>query len=59
MSQIDEVNQKGETFASIGRRMGGDPYTVKKYTNQDEFKKRETKAKVPCDGSLSLFWISG
>ncbi|WP_289890902.1 hypothetical protein [Virgibacillus pantothenticus] len=47
MSQIDEVNQKGETFASIGRRMGGDPYTVKKYTNQDEFKKKRNKSESP------------
>ncbi|MBR7554517.1 hypothetical protein ACFFJI_09700 [Allobacillus sp. GCM10007491] len=38
VAQIDyirlEVNQKGETYASVGKRMGIDPRTVNKYTNQ-------------------------
>lgn len=43
-----EVNQKGETYASIGRRMGVDPRTVNKYANQGEFKKKEKqKRKSP------------
>ncbi|MRI68790.1 IS21 family transposase [Gracilibacillus thailandensis] len=45
VAQIDyirhEVNQKGETYASIGRRMGIDPRTVTKYANQEEFKRKE------------------
>lgn len=43
-----EVNQKGETYASVGRRMGVDPRTVNKYANQDEFKRKEKqKRKSP------------
>src|SRR5699024_8167383 len=52
VAQIDyiryEVNQKGENYASIGRKMGIDSRTVKKYANQDEFKKKEKqKRKSP------------
>jgi len=36
-----EANQKGEDYADIGRRMKVDPRTVRKYANQEEFKKRE------------------
>ncbi|MFZ2462903.1 MAG: hypothetical protein WAW77_04620 [Caldibacillus thermoamylovorans] len=47
MAQINyvrhEVNQKGETYASVGRRMGVDPRTVSNYANQDEFNRKETK----------------
>ncbi|QHS23463.1 IS21 family transposase [Virgibacillus sp. MSP4-1] len=43
-----EVNQKGETYASVGRKMGIDPRTVNKYANQEEFKKKEKqKRKAP------------
>jgi transposase len=45
VAQIDyirhEVNQKGETYASVGRKMGIDPRTVTKYANQEEFKQKE------------------
>ncbi|WP_130860725.1 IS21 family transposase [Gracilibacillus phocaeensis] len=45
VAQVDyirhEVNQKGETYASVGRRMGIDPRTVTKYANQEEFTKKE------------------
>lgn len=52
VAQIDyirhEVNQKGETYASVGRRMGVDPRTVNKYANQDEFNRKEKqKRKSP------------
>lgn len=36
-----EVNQKGETYAHVARKMEVDPRTVKKYANQEEFKKKE------------------
>ncbi|MFD1708515.1 IS21 family transposase [Siminovitchia sediminis] len=36
-----EVNQKGESYASVARKMGIDPRTVSKYANQDEFPKKE------------------
>lgn len=43
-----EVNQKGETYASVGRRMDVDPRTVSKYANQDEFNRKEKqKRKSP------------
>lgn len=41
-----EVNQKGETYASVGRRMDVDPRTVNKYANQEEFKQREKQKRV-------------
>ena len=45
VAQIDyirhEVNQKGETYARVGRKMGIDPRTVSKYANQEEFNKKE------------------
>src|SRR5690625_2368799 len=52
VAQIDyirhEANQKGETYSSIGRKMGVDPRTVKKYANQEEFKRKEKqKRKSP------------
>ncbi len=52
VAQIDyirhEVNQKGETYASVGRKMGIDPRTVTKYANQEEFKQKEKqKRKSP------------
>nr|WP_289037935.1 IS21 family transposase [uncultured Allobacillus sp.] len=52
VAQIDyirhEANQKGETYASVGKRMGIDPRTVNKYANQEEFKKKEKqKRKSP------------
>ena len=52
VAQIDyirhEVNQKGETYASVSRRMGVDPRTVNKYANQEEFKRKEKqKRKSP------------
>lgn len=54
MAQIDyirhEVNQKGDTYASVGRRMGIDSRTVCKYATQKEFKKREKQSRL-CDGS--------
>lgn len=49
VAQIDyirhEANQKGETYASIGRRMGVDPRTVKKYANQEEFTRKEKQTR--------------
>ncbi|MCK0473035.1 IS21 family transposase [Halalkalibacter sp. APA_J-10(15)] len=52
VAQIDyirhEVNQKGETYASVGKRMGIDPRTVNKYANQEEFKQKDKqKRKSP------------
>lgn len=52
VAQIDyirhEVNQKGETYASVGRKMGVDPRTVSKYANQDDFNRKEKqKRKSP------------
>src|SRR5690625_7702417 len=52
VAQIDyirhEANQKGETYSSIGRKMGVAPRTVKKYANQEEFKRKEKqKRKSP------------
>src|SRR5690625_3585924 len=44
-----EVNQKGDFYASVARRMGIDSRTVKKYANQEEFKvrqKQKRKARV-------------
>lgn len=53
VAQIDyirhEVNQKGETYADVARRMEVDPRTVSKYANQEEFKrkkKQKRKARV-------------
>lgn len=53
VAQIDyirhEVDQKGETYADVARRMGVDPRTVSKYANQEEFqkkKKQKRKARV-------------
>jgi transcriptional regulator with XRE-family HTH domain len=51
VAQIDyirhEVNQKGETYADVARRMEVDPRTVSKYANQEEFKrKRKQKRKA-------------
>src|SRR5690625_284223 len=53
VAQIDyirhEVNQKGERYADVARRMGVDPRTVTKYANQEEFegkKKQKRKARV-------------
>jgi transposase len=52
VAQIDyirhEVNQKGETYSGVARRMGIDPRTVKKYANQEEFnRKQPQKRKAP------------
>ncbi|MCG1030334.1 IS21 family transposase [Virgibacillus halodenitrificans] len=52
VAQIDyirhEVNQKGETYANVGKRMGIDPRTVNKYANQEVFEKKEKqKRKSP------------
>jgi transcriptional regulator with XRE-family HTH domain len=33
-----EVNQKGDSYANVARRVGVDPRTVQKYANQEEFK---------------------
>lgn len=57
VAQIDyirhEVNQKGETYASVGRRMGVDPRTVNKYANREEFKQKEKqKRKSPILGPV-------
>src|SRR5690625_4291308 len=44
-----EVNQKGDSYASVARRMGIDPRTVEKYANQEEFKtkpKQKRKSRV-------------
>jgi len=44
-----EVNQKGDSYASVAGRMGIDPRTVSKYANQEEFKvkpKQKRKARV-------------
>ncbi len=45
VEQIDyiryEVNQKGETYASVARKMKVDTRTVNKYANQEEFKRKE------------------
>ena len=53
MAQINyirhEVNQKGDSYASVAGRMGIDPRTVSKYANQEEFKvkpKQKRKARV-------------
>jgi transposase len=51
VAQIDyirhEVNQKGESYAEVARRMEVDPRTVSKYANQEEFKrKRKQKRKA-------------
>lgn len=47
VAQIDyirhEVNQKGETYASVGRRMNIDPRTVTKYANKEDFKQKEVQ----------------
>src|SRR5699024_8232897 len=46
---IHEVNQKGETYASVARRMGIDSRTVNKYANQEECKvkkKQQRKSRV-------------
>ncbi|SDI44800.1 Transposase [Alteribacillus persepolensis] len=45
VAQIDyirhEVNQKGESYADVSRRVEVDPRTVKKYANQEEFRERK------------------
>ena len=50
VAQIDyirhEVNQKGETYASVGRRMNIDPRTVHKYANKEEFSRKEKQTRV-------------
>jgi len=53
VAQIDyirhEVNQKGEAYANVARRMEVDPRTVSKYANQEELKrkkKQRRKARV-------------
>src|SRR5699024_4389688 len=38
-----EVTQKGETYASVARRMRIDSRTVNKYANQEEFKVKKTQ----------------
>ncbi|WP_085505781.1 IS21 family transposase [Thalassobacillus devorans] len=40
-----EANQKGESYADIGRRMKVDPRTVSKYANQEEFKPRKKQTR--------------
>ena len=43
-----EANQKGDSYASIAKRMEIDPRTVKKYANQEEFKHKQVqKRKSP------------
>lgn len=43
-----EVNQKGESYADVARKMEVDPRTVSKYANQEEFKRKEKqKRKSP------------
>ncbi len=43
-----EVNQKGEKYASVARKMGIDPRTVSKYANQEEFpEKKKQRRKAP------------
>lgn len=46
-----EVNQKGESYADVARRMAVDPWTVSKYANQEEFKKKHKKKNRTRDGS--------
>jgi len=44
-----EVNQKGDSYATVALRMGIDPRTVSKYDNLEEFKvkpKQKRKARV-------------
>lgn len=43
-----EVNQKGETYAKVAKKMNIDPRTVNKYANQEEFNKKDKqKRKSP------------
>src|SRR5699024_12676819 len=46
-----EVNQKGERYADVARRMGVDPRTVTKKANQEEFegKKKQKRKKREMD----------
>ncbi|MBU9720983.1 MULTISPECIES: IS21 family transposase [Bacillaceae] len=50
VAQIDyiryEVNQKGETYANVARRMEIDPRTVTKYANQEEFNVKEPQKRI-------------
>ncbi|WP_188208282.1 IS21 family transposase [Alkalibacillus aidingensis] len=50
VEQIDyiryEVNQKGATYASVAKGMKVDPRTVKKYADQEEFKKKKRQQRV-------------
>ncbi len=45
VAQVDyirhEVNQKGEKYDSVAKRMGIDPRTVTKYANKEEFEARQ------------------
>jgi len=38
---IPKLRESIANYAGIGRRMGIDPRTVKKYANQEEFKRKE------------------
>lgn len=50
VAQIDyikhEVNQKGESYAEVARRMAVDSRTVSKYANQEEFKKKHKQKRI-------------
>lgn len=39
-----EVNQKGETYASVGRRMGVDPRTVTNTLIRKSLRRRKNKS---------------
>ncbi|MYL55887.1 IS21 family transposase [Pontibacillus yanchengensis] len=41
-----EVNQKGDSYSDIGRRMRLDPRTVKKYANKGDFTEREKQERL-------------
>ncbi|WP_144463680.1 IS21 family transposase [Siminovitchia fortis] len=48
-----EVNQKGEKYASVARKMGIDPRTVSKYANQEEFpEKKQQIREAPVMGPV-------
>ncbi len=50
VAQIDyirhQVNQKGETYANVARKMDIDPRTVTKYANQEEFLVKQPQKRV-------------
>ncbi len=64
VAQIDyirhEVNQIGESYADVARRMEVDPRSVSKYANQEEFKrKRKQKRKARVMDPVKPSSISG